>query len=147
MKEISNTRPDVLLLVAGEGPLHSGLSEIIRKKKLADNVRCSAKLPTRSFGFITARPTFLSCQLWLTRGWEWRRLEALASGLPAWARPSARDAGILNQLDRSSLCRAFAKNDGEKNPLVFGREKSATRFSAKPPAPWRGKNIHGTKSV
>ena len=123
MKEIADTRPDALLIIAGEGPLYSGLNEIIKKKKLGDNVKMLGKITDEELRlYYRAADVFVLPTL-AYEGLGMATLEALASGLPVLGTAVGATLEILESLDAELIMPDGSPKTMAKKILWFLEEK------------------------
>ncbi|MEK7211343.1 MAG: glycosyltransferase family 4 protein [Patescibacteria group bacterium] len=96
---ITDERQDVLLLIAGDGPLCFELKKLIQKNKLEANARLLGKITDEELRlYYRAADVFILPTL-VYEGLGLATLEALASGLPVLGTAVGATPEILNQLD------------------------------------------------
>lgn len=99
MKEIVAARSDVLLLIAGDGPMKNELTALILKNKLEANIRMLGKITDEELKlYYRAADVFVLPTL-AYEGLGLATLEALASGLPVLGTNIGATPEILNQID------------------------------------------------
>lgn len=99
MQEIVKSWPEVLLLIAGDGPMRQELAFAIFKNKLEQNIKMLGKITDEELKlYYRAADVFVLPTL-AYEGLGLATLEALASGLPALGTNIGATPEILNQLD------------------------------------------------
>lgn len=105
MTELTNKHPDVLLLIAGQGPIRTALDEQVDRLKLQDNIRLlgyvsEAELPV----YLRAADLFV-LPTELLEGFGLATLEALSCGCPVIGTPVGATPEVLAPIDPSLLTR------------------------------------------
>lgn len=103
MREVRRSVPDVLLLIAGKGPLRSKLEEMIERYDLSSNIRLLGFVPESDLA-TTYRAADLSVMPTVAlEGFGLSAVESLAAGTPVMATPIGGIPSILNDLSPDLL--------------------------------------------
>ncbi len=99
IESLNGTRPELMLLIGGEGPLHEQLQADIRRKKLNDVVRLIGFIPEPQLSqYYQAADLVVMPSLQL-EGFGLVMVEAMACGTPVLGTPVGAIPEILNQVD------------------------------------------------
>lgn len=99
IERLNHAQHELLLVIGGEGPLHTQLQEDIRRKRLSDVVRLIGFVPESQLGqYYQAADLVLMPSLQL-EGFGLVMVEAMACGTPVLGTPVGAIPEILNQVD------------------------------------------------
>lgn len=123
MGEIVKKRPDVLLLMAGDGPLFFELGRQISANKLEDNIKMLGKITDEELRLYYRAADLFVLPTLSYEGLGLATLEALASGLPALGTSVGATPEILESLDPELIIPGGSPATIAKKILWFLDEK------------------------
>ena len=100
---VQNGRPDLLLVIGGEGPLETGLKEQVRRCGVEDFVRFVGYIPDEELPSYYQMADLFILPTTELEGFGLVTVEALASGLPVLATPVGGTREILAKLGSDYL--------------------------------------------
>jgi glycogen(starch) synthase len=98
MKEVSKQVPEVLLLVAGTGPLIRALSDRIRSLRLTNNVRLLGFVPDRDLPIAYRAANLTVVPSMALEGFGLPIVESLAAGTPPLVTPVGGSPEVVREL-------------------------------------------------
>ena len=100
---VQNGRPDLLLVIGGEGPLQGALQEQVRRCGVEDFVRFAGYIPDEDLPSYYQMADLFILPTTELEGFGLVTVEALASGLPVLATPVGGTREILSKLGSDYL--------------------------------------------
>ena len=112
---IKEKNPEIMLLIAGKGPIYNDLQEMIRKLNLQGNVKLLGFVPDEDLPFLYRSADFSIVPTTALEGFGLIVLESLASGTPVMVTPVGGLPEVIRDFSPELIL-----NDCTVNSLVEG---------------------------
>jgi glycosyltransferase involved in cell wall biosynthesis len=108
MREVTRAHPNVLLLIAGKGPLQNELDQHIQSKRLAANTRMMGAVSELTLPLLYRAVDFSVVPTTAYEGFGLILVESLAAGTPVFGTPVGAIPEVLSPLSESLLLESAA---------------------------------------